>query len=148
MSYTLIESELIEYFRTYFGDYIDVPGQVTASNMDAFIDELLGEDRDFGMFIEFGGGSRPYNEQFKKYIWQWRILCAFFIRWRGDNEKIEEQLRAFLEILARTFIENPRLSGSTPLIKLQSIDAPLIQNINQVPFYWVAFELSAIDQET
>lgn len=145
--YKLIEDAVIEHLLVKFEGYV-TPESVVAGEIDKLFDEILGEGTRYGILLEFGGGGRPKRdgESFKGRIWEWIIIGVVMIKYVGDVKVIEDDLRVIIGILRKLFKKDHTLEGVSPKIDINRIDAPQVMNINEVPVYWLPFEISAWDK--
>lgn len=144
--YTEIENAIVDHIYSHFDDnFVDHKDQVVAGSIDVLLKQLLGESKKYGCLVEFGGGGRTRVEPFKQEIWQWSIICVFMIRYKGDIENIEGDLRTVINRLSTLFRKDHTVGGITPLAKLERIDQAEVTQMNDVPMYWVPFEISVIE---
>lgn len=146
-AYKIIEDAVIEHLLLKFENYV-TPESVVAGEIDTLLEELFGEGTRYGILLEFGGGGRPKRdgESFKGRIWEWIIIGVVMIKYVGDVKAIENDLRVIIGIMRRLFKQDHTLGGVSPKIDINRIHAPQVMNINEVPVYWLPFEISAWDK--
>lgn len=144
--YTEIENAIVGSIYSHFDDdFVEHKDQVVAGSVDTLLKQLLGESKKYGCLVEFGGGGRTRVEPFKHPIWQWSIICVFMIRYEGDVEEVEGDLRSVINRLSTLFKKDHTVGGITPLAKLERIDQAEVIQMNDVPMYWVPFEISVLE---
>lgn len=145
--YGEIEAAIIDHLLVEFDGYV-TPESVVAGEIDKLLLEIFAEGTRYGILLEFGGGGRPFREgeTFKGRIWDWSIIGVVMIKYVGDVEAIEGDLRTIIGILRGLFKQDHTLEGVSPKIDIVRINAPQVMNINQVPVYWLPFEISARDK--
>ncbi len=144
--YTEIENAIVNHIYNHFDDdFVDHKNQVIAGSIDILIDQLFGKSKKYGCLVDFGGGGRTRVEPFKKEIWQWSIICVFMVRYEGDTQEIEGDLRLVINRLTTLFRQDHTVGGITPLAKLARIDQREVVQMNDIPMYWIPFEISVIE---
>jgi hypothetical protein len=113
--------------------------------MDKVLETFFGTNAKYGVLLEFGGGSRPSDEPFKAVIWDWSIMGVFMIRFTGMQE-VEDDLRTIVDIMTDMFLADHTLGGISPWIDFQRIDTPEPSRVNDVPVYWLPFEIMAYEK--
>jgi len=144
--YTEIENAIVEAIYSHFDDdFVDDKNQVVAGTIDVLIEQLLGKSKKYGCLVEFGGGGRTRVEPFKHPIWQWSVICVFMIRYTGDVQDVEGNLRLVINRLSTLFKQDHTVGGITPRARIERIDQAEVTQMNDVPMYWVPFEISVLE---
>jgi hypothetical protein len=144
--YTEIENAIVDAIYSHFDDdFVDDKDQVVAGSIDVLLKQLLGESKKYGCLVEFGGGGRTRVEPFKHPIWQWSIICVFMIRYTGDVQDVEGKLRSVINRLSTLFKQDHTVGGITPRARIERIDQAEVTQMNDVPMYWVPFEISVLE---
>jgi hypothetical protein len=144
--YTEIENAIVEAIYSHFDDdFVDDRDQVVAGSIDILLKQLLGESKKYACLVEFGGGGRTRVEPFKHPIWQWSIICVFMIRYTGDVQDVEGKLRSVINRLSTLFKQDHTVGGITPRARIERIDQAEVTQMNDVPMYWVPFEISVLE---
>jgi len=140
VEYTPIESAVVARLISYFSE-LDT-NNCKAGYLDQVIEDMFSNSRDYGVWIEYGGSNKRNREPFKSPIWTHMIEGVFFIRYH--EETIEQTLRVIIDKLLTFLDEDHTLGGVSPLVEIVRIPDPEPLNINDVPFYWVYFEVEAL----
>lgn len=140
-SYSDAESALVAKFISHFDGLLN-SGRVQPGKLDVLIGNILAEDADYGVLLEFNGGTEDSGKPFTRPMWIWETAGIFLIRYRGDDDDIESKLRGVIDKLAVLFQDDHTLGETTPYAKFRLIDPAEPAQINDVPFYWVAFVVS------
>ncbi len=146
-AYKEIEEALIAHLLDKFDGYV-TSESVVGGELDKLLHEMMGEGTRYGILLEFGGGERPERggETFKGRIWEWSIVGVVMIKYVGDLEDIESNLRTIVGILRTLFDQDHTLGGVTPKIDIIRIASTEIMNVNDTPMYWLPFEITARDK--
>lgn len=142
MKYSIIEQAIIAEMVDHFADYVDVK-TVVDGKVDALFEEIFNEGKKYGINVEFGGGRKPGGDVFKGAIWEWSFICVFMIRFTGELEEIERELKSIIDTLGGLFLEDHTVGGVSVKVQLGRIEVPDIVEVNNVPMYWIPFEISA-----
>jgi hypothetical protein len=142
--YTPLETAVRDEIYSHFGQEFDHNDQVVAGAVDLIFKQLIGENKKYGCLMEFGGGARTRVEPFKQFVWQWTIISVFMLRYTGKIEEVETELRQIVDKLAVLFKDDHTLGGLTPWVRVERIDQPEVVTMNDVPMYWIPFEVSVI----
>jgi hypothetical protein len=142
MKYSIIEQAVIDEMVDHFSDYVDAK-TVVGGESDALFEEMFSEDKKYGILIEFGGGGRPGTDVFKGAIWEWALICVFMIRFTGKRKDIEKELKVIVDVLGGLFLKDHTLGGSSQRVQLGRIDPPDVVEVNNIPMYWLPFEVTA-----
>ena len=147
MNYSVLETAIVEEVRAHFR--VDHRDQVAAGDVDKLLGQMIEEGRDYGILLEFGGGvrrGRSEEEPFKGRIWQWSVIAVFMLRFKGETDEIEEKLRESIDRLSSLFAQDHTLGGVTPWVRLERIDQPEIVRMNDIPMYWIPFEIMVFEK--
>lgn len=147
MNYSVLETAIVDEIRTHFR--VDHQDQVSAGDVDKLLGQMVSEGREYGVLLEFGGGirrGRSEEEPFSQRIWQWSIIAVFMLRYKGETDKVEEQLREVIDRLSSLFEQDHTLGGVTPWVRLGRIDQPEIVKMNDIPMYWIPFEIMVFEK--
>lgn len=143
--YSAIEQAVLDELLNIFSDELD-SDRVAAGNLDSVLENLLKEPEGlYGLWTEFGGGSMETRKPFKTLVWTWTIQAVFVIRKTDD---IETNMRSIVDKLATLFADDHTLGNVSPYVRLVGIGDAAIITINDVPFYWVPFNVEAVDWDT
>lgn len=145
MGYREKEQAVIDAIYAAFSEQMDHTDQVVAGDIDTLLTQLFGESKKYGCLLDFGGGSRSFIEPFKKKIWNWSIIGVFMLRYTGEIKEVEDELREIIEILATLFEGDHTLDGKTPWVRIERIDQPEVTQMNDVPMYWLPFEIRVVE---
>ena len=143
--YIAKEQAVIEYIFANFPKAMIHRDQVQAGDIDTLLEQLFGEERSHAVLLEFGGGARKFVEPFSKKIWAWSILGVYWIRYLGSTAEAEADLREIVVKMANWFEEDHTLGGLTPWVRIERIDQPEVARINDIPFYWLPFEITIVE---
>ncbi len=147
MKYSILETAIVDEVRTHF--QVAHRDQVVAGDVDRLLKQLLEGGQDYGVLLEFGGGirrGRSEQEPFKQRIWQWSIIAVYMLRYKGSTEEIESNLRESIDRLSSLFSQDHTLGGLTPWVRLERIDQPEIIRMNDIPLYWIPFEIMVFEK--
>lgn len=142
VDYTEVENAIIAKLIEKFPDELS-EGRVQAGDVDKVFEAVFGEGADYGVLLEFDGGRRGSREAFKQPVWIWSIAGIFFIRY---GEGIEGRLRSVVNKLAKFLDDDHTLGGVAPVVKITGIGDPEPGQVNDIAFYWLPFEIEAIDR--
>jgi len=143
--YDIKEAAVVKKIYNHFQKYVDHEDQVVAGAIDLIFKQLVGEGKKYGCLVEFGGGARTRVEPFKRPIWQWTLICVFIVRFTGELEDVEDELRGIINLLSSLFNDDHTLGGLTPLVRIERIDQPEVIRMNDIPMYWLPFEISVLE---
>ncbi len=147
MNYSTLETAIVDEVRSHLR--VDHRDQVVAGNVDLLLKQLLEDGREYGVLLEFGGGirrGRSEEEPFKQRIWQWSIIAVYMLRYKGNTEEVEAKLRESIDRLSSLFSADHTLGGLTPWVRLERIDQPEIVRMNDLPLYWIPFEIMVFEK--
>lgn len=140
--YLPIETELLARLLDAFPDHLEA-NRCLAGELDEVLDNIFEGDHKYGCVVEFGGGYPGDGRVFDALTWVWRFEGVFFIRYT-DNETIETDMRSVILPLSNLLTpEYARLEGTTPRALVREIARPLLQQVGDVPFYWIPFVVEA-----
>ena len=142
--YLELEDAVVARLRQHFLTELS-ESRCMSGNIDAVLDGVFSEGADYGCVIEFNGGYLDSNSSFGKDTWVWSMLGIFFIRFT-DPVIVEQNLRQVLGKLKTVFSSDYSLGGLTPRVRIARIESSEPAQINDVPFYWLSFEVQAIDR--
>jgi hypothetical protein len=146
MDYSTLETAIVDEVRSHFR--VDHQDQVVAGNVDLLLNQLLEGGREYGVLLEFGGGvrrGRSEEEPFSGRIWQWSVIAVYMLRYKGNTEEIEAKLRESIDRISSLFPDHT-LGGLTPWVRLERIDQPEIVRMNDLPLYWIPFEIMVFEK--
>ncbi len=147
MNYSILETAIVDEVRAHL--QVEHRDQVVAGDVDRLLKQLLKGGQGYGALLEFGGGirrGRSEQEPFKQRIWQWSVIAVYMLRYKGDTEKIETKLRESIDRLSSLFSDDHTLGGLTPWVRLERIDQPEIVRMNDIPLYWIPFEITVFEK--
>jgi len=147
MNYSVLETAIVDEVRAHFS--VDHRDQVVAGDVDRLLKQMIEGGKNYGVLLEFGGGvrrGRSEEEPFKQRIWQWSVISVFMLRFTGDTQDVEVELRAVIDKLSSLFAQDHTLGGLTPWVRLERIDQPEIVRMNDIPMYWVPFEIMVFEK--
>ena len=147
MGYNEKEQAVVNHIYSKFeaAGKMDHPNQVVSSTIDKVFKQIVGEGKKYGCLLDFGGGARRNVEPFKKEIWAWSIIGVIMIRFMGDTDTVEEDLREVIEVLQTLFTEDHTLNNVTPWVRIDRIDQAEIMELNDVPLYWLPFQITIVE---
>ena len=58
---------------------------------------------------------------------------------------MEDELREAVNLLAGLFEGNHTLGGITPLVQIERIDQADVTQLNDIPFYWLPFQMTILE---
>ena len=145
--YTAKEQAIVDHIFGLFEDAgkMDHKDQVVAGAIDVLFAQVLGEQKKYACIIDFGGGVRTKVEPFAKRIWSWAVIGVILIKYTGEVKEMEEELRGTINLLAGLFEGNHTLGGITPLVQIERIDQAEVTQLNDVPFYWLPFQMTILE---
>lgn len=144
--YTAIESAVVTRFIEYFTSELS-DTRCKAADIDAVLDAMYDENSEYGCLFEFGGGSDEPRKPFIKDAWAWYVDGLFMIRLSKD---IDQKKRAIIDRLTKVFSsgEDRRLGGLSPKVTMVNIGKAELGDINDVPFFFIPFQIEALDRDT
>lgn len=145
MAYREKEQAVIDVVYAAFDTWFDNKDQVVSGEVDKLMQQLAGMNKKYGCLLDFGGGAHRTIEPFNKRVWVWTILGVLIIKYQADNNAIEDEVREAVEKLATLFVADHTLGGITPLVRIERIDQPEVVQLNDIPMYWLGFEVSVIE---
>ena len=145
VGYQRIEEAVVGQLLRHFPDHLNT-NRCKASDIDAVFLAMRNEDADFGCVIDYGDGRRRDRPPFGSDIWVWQIIGFFLVRFRGDTADQDRKTREVIDRLTTLFNEDKRLNGLVPLIQVTQISQPEPEMINEMPVYWLAFSIEALDK--
>lgn len=143
MEYTPIENAIVAAMIAHYQDYLD-EYRCQAAQLDSIFEHVFSQNAVYGCIIEYDTGQMG-SESFSKGRWVWRFLGVFFIRYKDENQ-VEEDLRKILDLFPTLFESDRRLGGLTPRAWVTSVGTAEIAEVNDNPFYWLPFSISALAQ--
>lgn len=145
--YTAKEQAIVDHVFEIFEDAgkMDHKDQVVAGAIDILFKQVIGETKKYGCIIDFGGGVRTKVEPFAKRIWSWAVIGVILIRYKGEAKEMEDELREAVNLLAGLFEGNHTLGGITPLVQIERIDQADVTQLNDIPFYWLPFQMTILE---
>lgn len=145
VKYSVIETAVRQKFLSVFEDILtEDTCQVT--NLDKVYLTMKENEKDYGCVLDYGDGRRQSRPPFGTDIWVWQIVGIFFIRFRGDVAAHDAKARNVIDRLSTMFEADKRLGGLVPVINMMAINAPEEDFINELPVYFIAFNIEAIDK--
>ncbi len=147
MNYSILETAIVDEVRAHL--QVDHRDQVVAGDVDRLVKQFIEGGKNYGVLLEFGGGvrrGRSEEEPFKQRIWQWSIIAVYMLRYTGDTEEIEANLRESIDRLSSLFSTDHTLGGLTPWVRLERIDQAEIVRMNDIPLYWIPFEIMVFEK--
>jgi len=145
--YTTKEQAIVDHvFETFeTAGKMDHKDQVVSAAIDKVLKQVLGENKNYACIVDFGGGVRTKVEPFTKRIWSWSVIGVILIKYVGKNEEVEVELRETINLLAGLFEGDHTLGGITPLVQIERIDQAEVTQLNDVPFYWLPFQITILE---
>lgn len=144
IGYNTIESAVVERIIGTFPDELN-SDVCKAGDFDAVLDNMFNSNNDYGCLVEFDGGFRMNNSPFDRLIWTWSMLGIFLVRYTG-NQETEERMRDIVSKLATMFQDDFKLGGVTAIAHVSRVTTPDTAQINDIPFYWIPFQIDVIDR--
>jgi len=140
--YTVIENALIAKLLVDFSTELSAE-RCRSGDPDGVLNSMFDAGAEYGCFIEYNGGRPDDLSPFKTVTWIWSFL-GFFLIQRVDD--IEIKLRAIVDKLCVLFDDDHTLGGCTPAARFANIGVADVVKINDTPFYWLPFEVEALDR--
>jgi len=141
--YEAIEEALIAKLLSVFSAELSA-SRVKASDLDSVVDAMFQEGSPYGVYIEFGGGRPDSRQVMSGLDWHWTLAGVFLIQYEGVETDLK--VRYIATTLATMLKDDPTLGGVSPLARVSDIDVAEPIKINDTPFYWVPFIISAFDR--
>lgn len=141
----VLEEAVRQRLLAHFSDIL-VDARIRAGDPDTVIENVFNSDSDYGVFIEFDGGYPEPQASMSNESWVWQYECLFLIRYRPTND-VENLMRTVVKRLRNAFAApNHILGGITPRARIVSIGSPDPGAINDTPFYFVPFTVTAVQR--
>ena len=141
VSYTIAEVGVVDAIVAHFSELDDTV--VAGGDIQKIMSNMIEGSKDYGCYLDFGGGGRPEGEPFSSKLWRWSILGVIIIKYKGDEANIETKLRVIIDKLGTLFKDNPRLGGAVDMVRILRMDQAEPAQIMDMPCYWVPFEITA-----
>jgi len=115
------------------------------TSLDGVYSSLIRTNNLYGCILNFAGGGRKNREPFaggsvKGRIWVWRTYGILLIRYLGDLNDLEDQVRVVIEELKGLLDDDRRLGGTADYAELVSIDGPPEDiTLNDTAFLMIGF---------
>lgn len=126
----------------------DLTEDTCGNVFDVVFANMYENEKTYACVLNVGGGSRATAEPFnagtigrRGKIWKWFVMGMLMIRYFGDTELIETQLRQAIDQIRELFSDDPRLGGAVDYIETISIDMPENADVNDIPFYFLFFTM-------
>ncbi len=145
MGYKAIEEALSQRILFTMAAYVDET-TVVKSSVDRLFTALQEGQKDYGCLIDYAGGHRLEEAPFNGKMWRWIITGAFLMRYNGDDAAIEAAARDFVDATFAILDGDHTLGSTCGVARLETISPPQPASINDVPFYWLLFEIEALEK--
>lgn len=145
VGYSQIEAAVVQRILDHFPAELSA-NRCKSSDIDAVYQAMREEDSDFGCVVDYGDGRRRDRPPFGSDVWVWQVVGFFLIRFRGDSNDQDRKAREVIDKLTTLFTVDKRLNGLVPLIQVTQISQPEPEVINEMPVYWLAFSIEAMDK--
>lgn len=142
MSYKVIEEAIRMKLIRKFAPELSA-NRCIVGDLDTLFRSMHNEDARIGVLIEFEGGRKLSNAPYNGKMWEWAIDGFVLIRYLGDSVEIEQVAREIIEVIYGLVDDDRTLGGKCALASVVSISRLEPAAINEVPFYWVPFTITA-----
>jgi len=156
-TYTAIEQAIIDQAISLTA--INLNEFTCGNDIDTIMHHMKDQSAKWGALVGFGGGARQARESFsglspigadmgKGQRWSWRIAVTFIIRFAGDTQEIEDDIRVGIDA-AKSFFSDAgerRLGGLVPYSQVVGISPVDSVNINDMPVYLLEFVVEVWDK--
>jgi hypothetical protein len=144
MAYEVIEEAVRQRLIAYIPGLSD--SLCVAGDLDGLFEAMSTQGSNIGALLEYDSGVRLMDAPFNGKGWGWTINGYILLRYEGDNKAIEAKARDTVGLLFTLLDGVQTLGGVSALATIKKIESPEPARINDVPFYWVPFLVSALER--
>jgi hypothetical protein len=144
--YSNIETAIVQAILAHFDSELNGDQSLCAAgDVDSLLTQMANTNATYGVLLEFGGGSLNRNNPFNKDVWSWQVIGVMLVRY-FTSQQVETDLRSIVDKVSTLFSDDHRVGNVAALVRVTRITTPEPTQINDIPYYWVGFDIVAYEK--